>query len=104
MKKPCVSVMIGIEANDELKLNVKLIQLVDGEPGIGEYSQFVFRWFTMHGNTQEGARENCLESLAFYLRCSDPGLRDSVLNALEPAAARDVRARLGLPREEEKAT
>lgn len=96
--RPHASVIVGVEATDELKLNVKLIHVVDGSPEIGD---LVFRWFVQSGNTIEEARENCLGSIAFYARCR-PDLRDSILRALEPEARRSVRERLGLPSEEEQ--
>lgn len=98
MTKPRVTVVVGVESTDDLKLHVKLIHVVDGEPEIGD---FVFKWFAMAGNTIEEARENALGSMAFYLRCR-VDLRDPILKALEPEARRVVRQRLGLPSEEEQ--
>lgn len=96
--KPQATVIVGVESTDELKLNVKMIHIVDGEPKVGD---LVFRWFVQSGNTPEEARANCLDSIAFYVRCR-PDLRRSILKALEPEAARSVRERLGLPREDEE--
>ena len=100
LPRPHASVIVGVESNDELKLNVKLIHIVDGDAQVGD---LVFKWFVQTGNTIEEARANCLESIEFYLRCR-PGLRDSILKSLEPEVERDVRDRLGIPREEKEET
>jgi hypothetical protein len=98
--RPHASVIVGVESTDELKLNVKLIHIVDGDAEMGD---LVFKWFVQSGNTIEEARENCLGSIAFYARCR-PDLRDAILKALEPEAAREVCARLGIAREEKEDT
>lgn len=100
-QKPRVRAVVGLEASDDLKLSVKLIQLVEGDEKLDD---FVFEWFAQSGNTLGEARENCVGSIAFYLRRCTPGLRGSILNALEPEAARDVRDRLGMPSEETQET
>lgn len=99
--KPRMRAIVGIESTDDMKLSVKLIHLVEGDEKLDD---FVFEWFAQHGNTIEEARENCVGSLVAYLQCCKPGLRGSILNALEPEAARDVRDRLGIPREEKEET
>lgn len=98
--RPHASVIVGVESTDELKLHVKLIHVVDGDAEMGD---LVFKWFVQSGNTIEEARSNCYGSIAFYMRCR-PDLRDSILKALEPEAAREVCDRLGIPHEEKEET
>jgi hypothetical protein len=98
--RPHATVIVSVESNDDLKLSVKRIHVIDGDPYAGD---LVFKWFAQWGNTIEEARENCLGCIAFYSRCR-PDLRDAILNALEPEAARGVCDRLGILREEKEDT
>lgn len=96
--KPRVSVICLLESTDELKLQVKRIQIIDGGPELGD---LVFTWFVQTGDTIEYARDNAHGAIAFYLRCRTD-LQTTILNALEPEAARGVRARLGINEDEEE--
>ena len=86
-------VLVSVEATAELKLCVSTIQIVEGDRF--EADGLVFEWFTMLGYTPEAARQNCVESIGFYIRCR-PELRDVILGALDPTCAIDVRAVIGV--------
>lgn len=88
--KARASVVIAVESDDDMKLTIKLIQIVVGPPN---WDDFVFEWFRETGHTEEDARANCIDSIAFYLRCRSQ-FREQILNALDPESAREVRQRL----------
>ncbi len=83
-------VVVTIESDSDLKLSVKHISVVD-YPAALMASDLVFEWFSMIGSNSEAARQNCLDSIAFYARCR-PGMKDAIIAALEPSCADVVRA------------
>jgi len=83
-------VVVTIESDGDLKLSVKHISVVD-YPAALMASDLVFEWFSMIGTTIEAARQNCLDSIAFYARCR-PGMKDAIVAALDPSCAEVVRA------------
>jgi hypothetical protein len=93
-------VVVAIEATEDLKLCVKYIRIVDGDITLDE---LLFEWFNMTGFTSEGARRNCIDSIAFFLRCRPP-LRDAIMGALDAPSAREVKDAIEGSREKEKAT
>jgi hypothetical protein len=86
-------VLVAVEAQADLKLCVKFIRIVDDEAF--EPDALVFEWFTMVGHTREDARRNCIESIAYYVRCR-PNMREPILGALDAKCALEVAAAIGV--------
>lgn len=81
-------VVVGVDAAEDMKLRVSLIRIVDSMR-IGDRQDLVCEWFSMTGRSREDARKNCVESIAFFIRCR-PELRDPIMGALDTQTALDV--------------
>lgn len=82
-------VYVKLEPSAELKLCVQHIYLSEAPRLRDDVFSLVFEWFTMVGNSDAEARQNCIDSIAFYMRCR-PDLRDAISKALDPSCQADV--------------
>lgn len=94
-------VLVAVDAADDMKLRVSLIRIVENMR-ITDKKDLVCEWFSMTGKSREDARRNCVESIAFFIRCR-PELRDPIMGALDTQTALDVAgSRWSQPSEKEE--